>query len=52
MPRPRKSARLWLRPARRRRRQIIANAVWIIIDGKRHIATGCLKGELERRKSS
>ena len=23
----------------------LANAVWIIIDGKRHIATGCLKGQ-------
>jgi integrase len=52
MPRASKSARLWLRPARRRGGRLVANAVWIIIDGKRHIATGCLKsqaGEAEKR---
>ena len=45
MPRPNKGARLWLRPARRKGGRLIANAVWIIIDGNRHIATGCLKGQ-------
>ena len=45
MPRQSKGARLWLRPARRKADRIVANAVWIIIDGSKHIATGCLKGE-------
>ena len=43
MPRPSKGARLWLRPARRNDGRLISNSVWIIIDGNRHIATGCLK---------
>jgi integrase len=45
MPRTSKGARLWLRPARRRRGRTVARAVWIIVDGKRHIATGCLKDQ-------
>jgi len=45
MPRQSKGARLWLRSARRKGGRIIANAVWIIIDGDKHVATGCLKGE-------
>ena len=52
MPRPSKGARLWLRPARRKGGRLVANAVWIIIDGNRHIATGCPKhqaGEAEKR---
>jgi integrase len=52
MPRRNKGARLWLRPARRSGGRVIANAVWIIIDGQRHLATGCLAhqtGEAERR---
>jgi hypothetical protein len=44
MPRNGKGARLWLRPARRRGNSV-ANAVWIIIDGSRHIATGCVKSQ-------
>ena len=44
MPRPSKGARLWLRPSRRRGNSV-ANAVWIIIDGDRHIATGCIKSQ-------
>jgi len=43
MPRPGKGAHLWLRPARRKGRRVLANAIWIIIDGGRHIATGCLE---------
>jgi integrase len=43
MPRQSKGARLWLRPARRKDGRLIKNAVWIIIDGNKHIATGCLK---------
>ena len=52
MPRRSKGARLWLRPARRKGGRLIASAVWIIIDGNRHIATGCLRhqaGEAEKR---
>jgi integrase len=52
MPRRSKGARLWLRPARRKSGQLIASAVWIIVDGNRHIATGCLghqAGEAEKR---
>jgi integrase len=52
MPRQSRGARLWLRPARRNNGRVIANAVWIIIDGSRHVATGCFKhqaGEAEKR---
>ena len=52
MPRSSKGARLWLRPARRKDGRHIAKAVWIIIDGNRHIATGCFKhqaNEAEKR---
>jgi hypothetical protein len=45
MPRPSKGARLWLRPARRRGGRIIARAIWIIIDGDRHVATSCFKNQ-------
>src|ERR1700726_4454223 len=45
MARQSKGARLWLRPARRKGTSVVASAVWIILDGKRHIATGCLKGQ-------
>jgi integrase len=47
MPRRSKGARLWLRPARRKGGRIIKSAVWIIIDGKQHIATGCLRHEAD-----
>src|SRR5271156_4157782 len=52
MPRRSKGTRLWLRPTRRQGRQIVRNAVWIIIDGGKHVATGCLEseaGEAEKR---
>jgi integrase len=52
MPRHSKGARLWLRPARRKGGGVIARAVWIIIDGKKHISTGCFEhqaGEAEKR---
>jgi integrase len=52
MPRRNKGARLWLRPARRQGKQIIRNAIWIIIDGKKQFGTGCLEhqaGEAEKR---
>jgi hypothetical protein len=43
MPRRSKGAHLWLRRARRKDRRVLSNAVWIIIDGKQHIATGCFE---------
>jgi integrase len=49
MPRPNKGARLYKRRARFRGRQLIAQAVWIIKDGGRHIATGCLAGPTETK---
>ncbi len=47
MPRRSKGPRLWLRPARRdasgkRTRQ----AVWVILDGDKHVATGCFANEV------
>ena len=46
MPPRKQPPRLWLRPARKlKRKKTRAQAVWIILDGGRHIATGCLSGE-------
>jgi len=46
MPRRSKGPRLWLRPAKRvRAHKIIRRATWIILDGDRYIATGCLESE-------
>jgi hypothetical protein len=47
MPRPRKGAHLWLRPERREKRKLVARSVWVIIDGREHVATGCLKDQAE-----
>lgn len=56
MPRPRKQARLWLRPARRDEHgRIVDPARFIIKDGSRQIGTGCGEGqreEAERRFAS
>jgi integrase len=41
MPRPRKSARLWLRPARRDRAE-----VYVILDAGKETSTGCGKDDL------
>jgi hypothetical protein len=41
MPRPRKSARLSLRPARKDRAEI-----YVILDGGKETSTGCGKGDL------
>src|SRR5947208_3951464 len=41
MPRPRKSARLWLRPGRDDR-----EAVWVILDAGKEISTGCGQGDV------
>ena len=46
MPRRKQPPRLYLRPARRNKHgKLRAKAVWIILDGGKHIATGCVKGE-------
>lgn len=47
MPRPRKGAHLWLRPERRERGRLVARSIWIIIDGREHVATGCLAEQAE-----
>jgi integrase len=48
MPRTSKGPRLWKRPARRKGKRILAQAVWIIKDGGQHIATGCVAGKAEK----
>jgi integrase len=49
MPTQRKSARLWLRPARRDKAgRVIARASYLILDGGRHYPTGCFAGEADR----
>ena len=46
MLRRNRGARLWLRPDRRDKAgKMVAHAVWIILDGGKHIATGCTAGE-------
>jgi integrase len=45
MPRRRKSARLWLRPARP---SIGRKAMYVILDGGKHIATGCFASETDK----
>jgi integrase len=48
MPRPRKGARLWLRPERRDRSgRLVTRATWIILDEGGHIATGCAAREAD-----
>jgi integrase len=48
MPRIRKGPRLWFRPERfDKAGKRISNGAWIIIDGNKHVATGCLRGEEE-----
>jgi hypothetical protein len=49
MPRPNKGARLYKRRTRFKGRKLIAQAVWIIKDGGRHIATGCLASSTETK---
>jgi integrase len=52
MPRPRKGARLWLRPERRDSTgKLISRPTWFILDAGRHIATGCASGEVAAAES-
>jgi len=53
MPRRSKGARLWLRPARRNEAgKITATPVWIILDGGKHVATGCAQNEAQRAEQA
>lgn len=49
MPRTSKGPRLWKRPERRKSGKVVAQSVWIIKDGGKHIATGCLAGQAEKK---
>jgi integrase len=49
MPPLSKGARLYKRKARYRDGKLVGQPVWIIKDGPRHIATGCLAGASEKK---
>ena len=49
MPRPNKGARLFKRRARYKGKRLIAQAVWIIKDDGKHIASGCIAGPTETK---
>ncbi len=49
MPRPSKGARLYKRKARYRGGNLVAQSVWIIKDGDRHVATGCIASPSETK---
>lgn len=49
MPRTSKGPRLWKRPARRRGGKVVSQSVWIIKDGGKHHATGCVAGKAEKK---
>jgi hypothetical protein len=51
MPRPGKGTRLYKRRARFKGSRLVAQAVWIIKDGGRHIATGCVASPAETKPS-
>ncbi len=47
MPRRKQGARLWLRPARSGSDGADRQAMWIIVDERKHHATGCTEREIE-----
>ena len=49
MPRPSKGVRLYKRKTRYRNGKVVAQALWIIKDGDRHIATGCVASPSETK---
>jgi hypothetical protein len=49
MPRPSKGVRLYKRKPRYRNGKVVAQALWIIKDGARHIATGCVASPTETK---
>lgn len=46
MPARKKGIRLWLRAKRRDRNGTVRQASWIILDGDKHVATGCAASEI------
>jgi len=46
MPARKKGIRLWLRARRSDRSGSVRQATWIILDGNKHIATGCAESEI------
>jgi integrase len=53
MPRPAKGVRLWLRKERRNKAgKLISAAAWYILDGSKHIATGCSASEIVRAETA
>ncbi len=51
MPRHKKRARLWLRRERRDPSGNTRQAAWVILDGTKHIATGCAENEVAAAES-
>jgi hypothetical protein len=49
MPRPSKGAHLYKRKARHVGKKLVHQAVWIIKDGSRHVATGCVASPTETK---
>jgi integrase len=49
MPRPSKGARLYKRKVRYRGRKLVAQSVWIIRDGSKDFATGCVASASETK---
>lgn len=48
MPRAKKGPRLWFRPERfDKAGKRVSHGVWVIIDGTKHVSTGCAEGEAE-----
>lgn len=48
MPRPKKGPRLWFRPERfDKAGKRVSHGVWIIINGTKHISTGCAEPDVE-----
>lgn len=53
MPARSKGPHLWFRKARRDSSgEVVAQGVWLIIDGRKHIATGCVEGQDTRAHQS
>jgi hypothetical protein len=48
MPSPHKGTRLWLRKGRKGKDGSYRQATWIILDGDKHVATGCAADEAQR----
>src|SRR5262245_50696118 len=51
MPRRKRGIRLWLRQRRQDESGQVRQATWIILDGNKHIATGCVANEVAAAES-